>query len=273
MTAFLCPLCGEPLEPRENGLGCGRGHTFDKARSGYVNLLPVSGKHAKIPGDNKLMVNARRDFLEKGYYAPFAQAVAAAAVRHLAGREKPVLLDAGCGEGYYTAALAEALAPRKPEILAVDISKFAADKCAKRCKDVRCAVASVYHLPVGTESCDGVVSLFAPYCGEEYRRVLKPGGVFLMGIPGRFHLWELKEALYDQPYENEVKDYALEGFAFLESIPVEGRIFLPCNEDIRNLFSMTPYYYKSGVDTDEKLRALERLETRMEFQVLVYRKA
>ncbi len=46
MTTFLCPLCGEPLEPRENGLGWSQGHTFDQGRSGYVHLLPVSGKHA-----------------------------------------------------------------------------------------------------------------------------------------------------------------------------------------------------------------------------------
>ena len=139
------------------------------AQSGYGDYRVFTKVFKKSEGVTPSQY--RRDFLEKGYYAPFAQAVAAAAVRHLAGREKPVLLDAGCGEGYYTAALAEALAPQNSEILAVDISKFAADKCAKRCKDVRCAVASVYHLPVGTESCDGVVSLFAPYCGEEYRRV------------------------------------------------------------------------------------------------------
>lgn len=273
MTPFLCPVCGGILEDSRSGLRCGKGHSFDRARSGYVNLIPPNGKHAKIPGDNKLMVGARRDFLEKGYYAPFAQAVSGTAARYLAGKAEPMLLDAGCGEGYYTEALAEALAPQKPDIAAVDISKFAADKCARRCRGVRCAAASVYRLPLAAESCDVVVSLFSPYCGEEYRRVLKPEGLFIMGIPGRLHLWELKEALYEQPYENEVRDYALEGFRFLESVPVEGRIFLPCGEDIRNLFAMTPYYYKSGVDTDARLQNLEHLETRISFEVLVYRKS
>ena len=93
-----------------------------------------------------------------------------------------------------------------------------------------------------------------------------------MGIPGRLHLWELKKALYDEPYENEVKDYRLEGFFFEEKIPVEARIYLPDNQDIRNLFSMTPYYYKSGVDTDRKLAELPDLETGISFEILVYRK-
>ncbi len=272
MSSFLCPLCGEVLTEQSGCLRCSKGHSFDKARSGYVNLIPPNAKHAKVPGDNKLMVNARRDFLEKGYYAPFAKAVAEVAVRYLGERSHPVVLDAGCGEGYYTAAIADALAATRPDVMAVDISKFAAEKCARRCPDARCAVASVYHLPIQTESCDGVVSLFSPYCGEEYLRVLKPGGIFLMGIPGRLHLWELKKALYDEPYENEVKDYRLEGFSFEEKIPVDSRIYLPDNQDIRNLFSMTPYYYKSGVDTDRKLAELPDLETGISFEILVYRK-
>lgn len=272
MTGFRCPLCGLPLEAEEGSLRCGRGHSFDRARSGYVNLLSPNAKRSGIPGDNREMVSARRAFLDKGYYALFAQAVAQTMTRYLEGLSQPVVLDAGCGEGYYTAALAEALSPLKPELLAVDISKFAADKCARRCPEVSCAVASVYHLPLEDASCHGVVSLFSPYCGEEYQRVLKPGGIFLMGIPGRFHLWELKEALYDEPYENEIKDYALEGFGFLEKIPVEDRIVLSKGEDIRNLFMMTPYYYKSGLDTDARLQALERLETRLSFEILVYRR-
>mgnify|MGYP000376892592 CR=1 FL=1 len=101
MTPFLCPVCGGILKDSGSGLRCGKGHSFDRARSGYVNLIPPNGKHAKVPGDNKLMVGARRDFLEKGYYAPFAQAVSGTAARYLAGRAEPVLLDAGCGEGYF----------------------------------------------------------------------------------------------------------------------------------------------------------------------------
>ena len=159
-----------------------------------------------------------------------------------------------------------------PQIFAVDISKFAADKCARRCKGVECAAASVFRLPMADASCDLVTCLFAPYAGEEYQRVLKPGGVFIMVIPGENHLWELKEAIYDQPYRNEVKGYELEGFDFLNKRAVDRRILLDNPADIRSLFQMTPYYYKSGVDTDARLEALERLETQVSFEILTYRK-
>ena len=273
MTAFLCPVCGAALEEEKEHLRCGSGHIFDKARSGYVNLLPVSGKHAKLPGDNKLMVNARRDFLEKGYYAPFAEAVAAAAAKYLAGKRRPVLLDAGCGEGYYTEMVCRALAPMEPEVFAVDISKFAADKCAKRCKGVHCAVGSVYHLPLPAENCDGVVSLFAPYCGGEYLRVLKPGGIFLMGIPDRMHLWELKAAVYDTPYENPPVDETAEGFIPVSTRQLRGTIELPTNEDVQNLFLMTPYYYKTGAKDQQKLAGLASLSVTTEFALILYQKA
>lgn len=274
MTGWLCPLCGGMLRPNGNSLCCENRHTFDRGKSGYVNLLLVNEKRSKIPGDNKLMVNARREFLDKGYYAPLAEEFSKEAAEAMAGVPGPAVLDAGCGEGYYTAYLKAALegAGCAPQIFAVDISKFAADKCARRCKGVECAAASVFRLPMADASCDLVTCLFAPYAGEEYQRVLKPGGVFIMVIPGENHLWELKEAIYDQPYRNEVKGYELEGFDFLNRRTVDRRILLDNPADIRSLFQMTPYYYKSGVDTDARLEALERLETQVSFEILTYRK-
>lgn len=272
MTGWRCPLCGGQLKPEGNSLRCENRHTFDRGKSGYVNLLLVNEKRSKIPGDNKLMVNARREFLDKGYYAPLAEEFSSRAAETMEKIQRPVVLDAGCGEGYYTAYLKEALekAGCEPQIFAADISKFAADKCARRCKEVECAAASVFRLPLADQSCDLITCLFAPYAGEEFRRVLKPGGIFLMVIPGENHLWELKEAIYDKPYRNEVKDYQLEGFTFLDRQTVDRTILLDNPADIRSLFQMTPYYYKSGVDTDARLEALTRLETQISFEILTY---
>lgn len=218
------------------------------------------------------MVRARRNFLEKGYYAHLRDTLCQAAERYfpLDG----TLLDAGCGEGYYTKGVREHLEMKGkcPAVCGVDISKTAADLAARFDKGTDYAVGSVFHLPVQTESCHMVLSIFAPYCGEEFLRVLSPGGYFVMAIPAARHLWRLKEAVYAKPYENTVKDYALEGFAFAEKYTAEREIFLDNPQDIADLFSMTPYAYRTGQAERERLAALERLTTETAFEVLVYRK-
>lgn len=273
---LICPLCRRPLSLEGTSYRCGGGHSFDCARSGYVHLLPAGRKHAKTPGDNRLMVEARHRFLDKGYYRPLADTVCRLAAERLErlGRAQPVVLDAGCGEGYYTSLLYDALCARgmAPELVGVDISKIAMDKAARRNRAVTCAVASVFHLPVADESCDLLCSLFAPYCGEEYRRILRRGGCMLLAIPGELHLWELKQAVYDRPYKNQVKDYALEGFALEQREEVGGLLHLTEAEDIENLFKMTPYYYKTGREEQERLLALRKLTTHMAFEVLLYRR-
>ena len=109
------------------------------------------------------------------------------------------------------------------------------------------AVRNVFRLPLPAGSCDGLMSLFAPFAREEFLRVLKPGGWMWEVIPGARHLWQLKEAVYDRPYPNAVKDYPVEGFGFMGSRPVAGKIALR-GEEIAALFQMTPYYYKTSAE-------------------------
>lgn len=273
---WICPVCNRPLERQDASFRCTAGHSFDCARSGYVHLLPVQRKHAKIPGDNKLMVAARRRFLEKGFYAPLAQQVCQITADRIEadGTEMPVLLDAGCGEGYYTGKICEELERRglQAEILGVDISKIALDKAARRVKQVQFAVASVYHLPVASESVDFLCDLFSPCAWEEYRRVIRPGGAMLLVIPGEDHLWELKQAVYTAPYKNEVKGFGLEGFRLCSQREVRQTIRLNNQEDIADLFCMTPYYYKTSRESQARLFALTELTTRTTFELLLYEK-
>ncbi len=274
---FACPVCGGPLSRNGGSFACPKGHSFDRAKSGYINLLLPGGKHAKLPGDNRMMVNARREFLEKGFYRPMADELAREVSAAFSGAEGEVrLLDAGCGEGYYTRILYDGLqaAGIGLSVLGVDISKFAAEKAARRFAEgekALFAAASVFHLPLADESCDGMVTLFAPFCREEFWRVLKPGGWMWEVIPGARHLWQLKEAVYDRPYLNEVQDYPVEGFAFAGSTPVEGKIRLHGGE-IESLFKMTPYYYKTSAEGQARAAALSELETEVSFEVLCYRK-
>ena len=273
---FNCPVCGQPLSLDGNSFRCPSGHSFDRARSGYVNLLLPDGKHAKLPGDNRQMVNARREFLEKGFYRPMADALCRELVRELEGKDTLTLLDAGCGEGYYTRLVYDALtaAGISTQLLGLDISKFAAEKAAKRFRaeePVQIGAASIFHMPVSDASCDVVITLFAPFCREEFLRVLKKGGLFAMVIPGARHLFGLKQAVYDQPYLNEVQEYPIEGLTFLRSVPVEDTITLHDGE-IMDLFMMTPYYYKTSAEWQRRAADLTELTTETSFEILLYGK-
>jgi 23S rRNA (guanine745-N1)-methyltransferase len=271
MSIFVCPVCGEKLEISGKSYACSNRHSFDIAQSGYVNLLLSKHMGKTVHGDNKLMVQSRRDFLNKGYYSPLLEAVCEEAVKNFFGGN---FLDAGCGEGYYTSGVRAAF--DKSEIAAdmygVDISKVAAEYAAKRDKSISFAAASVFHLPVESKSCDMLLTMFAPYCGEEYGRVLKKDGIMIMAIPSDDHLWELKKAIYDTPYKNEVKQYELDGFEFVNCHKVIYDMKLTNSEDIHSLFSMTPYYYKTGKTEQDRLDSLSELTTTAAFEVLTYRK-
>lgn len=272
MSLFLCPLCGGALFEDGSGLRCRAGHCFDQAKEGYVHLLPVGQKHSKSPGDDKAMVAARRTFLDKGWYQPLRDALCSLAVE-LTDRT-PVVLDAGCGEGYYTAGVREALlsAGKTPRTAGIDISKFSLQKAAKRYPGIEFAVASAYRLPIADRSVDLLLNVFSPLSVEEFYRVLKPGGHYLYVVPAAMHLWEMKEVLYDRPYPNEEKETPYEGFRYDRIVPVEYSIHLPGQEDIQALFGMTPYAWKTPKSGKERLAAREELTCRAAFRIHVFKK-
>ena len=264
-SGFCCPVCRAAMEQEAGGLRCENGHVFDRAREGYVNLLPANQKHSKDPGDDRQMVQARSLFLDRGCYAPLRERLCALAFE--AAGESPLLLDAGCGEGYYTSALA---AQRK--VLGVDLSKAAVKKAAKRCRGTgaEIAVASCYRLPVADASVDVLVDCFSPLAIGEFRRVLKQGGTFLYVVPGPRHLWELKQVLYDRPYENELRTEQYPGFVLQEEIPVETGFTLDTPELIRALYHMTPYTWKTPKDGAARLESLESLTVQAQFRICRY---
>lgn len=267
---FCCPSCGEALQKTENTLRCPKGHSYDLAKQGYVHLLPVQQMHAKIPGDTKQMVDARRSFLALGHYDPFREKLQSLALRYLP--QNGVLLDAGCGEGFYTEALFAAARQKGGFAAGFDISKFAVRAAAGKYKGIDFAVASIFHIPVGDNAVDVLTDVFAPIVPSEFCRVLKPGGVMLLAVPGARHLYGMKEVLYTAPYENEEHDTAYAGFEFLGRECVSGTITVEGTESIEALFSMTPYYWKTDVAGAERLRRLKSLETEIKFDFLIYRK-
>lgn len=274
MVLFRCPVCRSPLEDCGNHVACPNRHSFDRASEGYYHLLPSNKMHTKLPGDSKEMVAARRAFLNAGYYQLFSDGINEAAAKVLSGVKSPMILDAGCGEGYYTARLKQALSEQRNDarIAGFDISKAAVKAAAKRDKEISFAVASIFDIPVADGCCDLVLNVFAPIVPAEFARVLKTGGVLLIAVPSERHLLGLKEILYESPYVNEETDTEYQGFDFLERIPLRGTITITDPEQIANLFSMTPYYWKTPQAGCERLRQATRLKTEIGFDLLLYRR-
>lgn len=228
--------------------------------------------HSKAPGDDREMVAARAAFLERGYYAPLRQALEELVLEASAHLEGPVLLDSGCGEGYYTAGMFRALerAGHRPRAAGIDISKYALRRAAKRLPEGEFAVASAYRLPLADASADLLTNVFSPLCPEEFARVLRPGGHFLYVVPSPRHLWEMKQVLYDRPYENGVKREDYPGFRWLEAVPLRYSVHLDRSEDVMALFGMTPYAWKTPRAGVARLKALTELDTEIGFDIHVY---
>lgn len=271
-SLFCCPLCMAPLEQEEHRWLCPAGHSFDRAAAGYVHLLPANKKHSKDPGDDKAMVTARSAFLEKGYYAPLRDALCRAVTNYAAPIPAPVLLDSGCGEGYYTSELFRTLSETgcTPSIAGVDLSKVALRRAAKRVPGAEFAVASAYHLPMSDASVDVLVNIFSPLAADEFARVLRPGGLFCYAVPSSRHLWEMKQVLYREPYENPVKRENYPGFAWHGIKEIRYTAEFSENADIMALFGMTPYAWKTPKEGVTRLEQLDRLACQIGFDLHLY---
>lgn len=260
---FVCPICQNKLLRKEKSLVCENRHTFDIAKEGHVNLLRGAGG---LHGDNRQMVRSRRAFLEKGYYSHLKEAVRTTVERYVTSGS---LLDSGCGEGYYTEGLTQ---NHNLSVYGIDISSHATALAAKKPNIKGVAVASAYSLPVASDSCDAITNIFSPFCREEFERVLKSGGYLFNVIPAEKHLWELKAAVYDNPYENQLNPIETEGFDFIEKIAIERKVTLPSHEDIASLMMMTPYFYRTSREGHERAEALSSIELSASFYLLVYQK-
>lgn len=273
MELFRCPLCRTKLTKNERALKCEHGHSFDISAEGYVHLLPANKMNSKIPGDSKEMAASRSAFLDKGYYEPLLKELERT-VLELSESEEPAMLDCGCGEGYYTSNIAKELKNRFPKakIAGFDISRPSVRRAAKRTKDVDFAVASVFDIPVSDKSFDILLNVFSPLSIDEYKRVLKDGGFYVYVVPAARHLWQLKAAIYDTPYENREEDIPYEGFEHVETRKVRYETLIKTKEDIFALFQMTPYYWKTSAKGAEKLSAYESLMTEVAFDIHIYKK-
>lgn len=288
IRCLACPVCGASLDISEDGrsLVCaatvsnrnprGKNHLFDGAAGGYVSLAP---RHSG-GGDSKDAVRARTSFLTRGYYAPAADVLTQLVQAYTP--EGGLVLDAGCGEGYYSNRIAEAGYPT----MGVDLSKFAVDAAAKAARAGRIAsgpasttlyaVGSVFELPVADEVFDTVTNIFAPCAPAEYARVLKKGGHLIVAGAGERHLFGLKQLVYDDPYLNDPRrDLPAEddGLTLRDTVHATFRITVEDHAHIAALFSMTPYYWRTSQNGHDRLKNADRLETEVCFDFHVYQKS
>ena len=265
-----CPVCRGELLLSGNGrsLICNgekKKHCFDLASSGYVNLAPPAKNGS---GDPKEAVRSRTEFLDKGFYAPIRDAVC----QKVATRGGFVV-DAGCGEGYYSCGIAA----HCEGLVGFDLSKSSIEAAAKRARregaeNAFFAVSGIYDMPLADASADAVVSIFAPCAEEEFSRVLKEDGLLIVVGAGEDHLLGLKKAVYETTYKNTERVDMPSSMRFLEEQRVAYTIELCDNKSIMDLFSMTPYSYRTGEGDVQKLRELDRLTTEVDVTVRVYQK-
>ena len=245
---LICPVCRGVLFRQERAWKCDAGHSFDIARQGHVNLLPVQQKRSLQPGDTKEQVLSRRTFLDGGFYAPIADALCKLAKE--AGCTGPVW-DIGCGEGYYSIRLAECV---NAELVGLDISKEAVRFAAGRHKNALWLCASAAHIPVADHSAGLLTSLFALTLPEEFKRVLRPEGAFIQVLAAEDHLLGLKSIIYPELTHKE-KDSVphIPGFRLEKSVPLRFT-FTVEGEQVQNLLSMTPHVYRISKEGAERLR-------------------
>lgn len=258
---LVCPKCRQPLTKNGKTYRCEANHSYDIAKKGYVNL--VLGNQ-KISGDSKEMVDARTLFLSQGYY----QVLADKLIQVLDEYDPKTLVDAGCGEGYYTRQFKKA----DRQIIAFDLSKPALNTAAKMDHDSIYAISSIFDMPIADESTECVMNIFAPTPVEEIQRILKTGGTLIKVGPAAKHLHGLKAVLYEEVYDNEEETNEIKGLNFIQRITVSDLIKITDNAVIRALFMMTPYYWKTSQEAAARLNDLTELTTEIDFLIDVYSK-
>ncbi len=265
---LLCPKCRKPLVKKDNVYLCEMGHSYDISKEGYVNLLLPNKKNSLLPGDNKEMVQAREQFLNKDYYKPLQEAI----LKYLnSNYSKDItMLDAGCGTGYYSTNIKQKFS-RCIDLIGVDISKFAVQRAAKKSKDSAFLVGSTFDLPIDSKSIDVILNIFSPKAIEEFKRVLKDDGILIQVMPGKSHLIQLKEILYkDSTYENDV-EYEYGDLKLKDSMSLTYEIKVN-KEDLMHLFTMTPYLYKTKLEDIKSLDNIEGLSITIDFIIAIWQK-
>ncbi|HAV3553138.1 methyltransferase domain-containing protein [Acinetobacter baumannii] len=263
---LMCPVCRQRLELVSKTWRCEQGHSYDIAKQGYVNLHVVQHKHSKNPGDTPESVDARRAFLQGGYYQPLQQAL----VHLLKDLKAKMVLDIGCGEGYYTSAMQQVV----EQCIGVDIAKNAVQRAAKLNDKVTWVVGTGATLPVIDQSMDVCTSLFSPIPQTEILRVLKDDGYLIVVTPASDHLYAMREALFEQVNPHTPQKFVeqlQDLFELKEQQVIDAPLVLD-QQALKNLIAMTPYAYKASPERRMQLEQKAHLQVTASFQIYLFQK-
>jgi 23S rRNA (guanine745-N1)-methyltransferase len=253
---LVCPVrdCHRPLTRQERRLICERGHSFDVARSGYVNLLQPQERRSKNPGDTVAAVAARRRLHDQGVTAPFLEAIA----EMVGATPGDIVLDAGCGDGFYLGGLARLAGC---EGHGIDISTAAIDAAARRYPECEWIVANADRfIPFADASFSLVLSITARMNAAEFRRVLRPDGRLLVAVPAPDDLVELR---------GEGRDRTTQTIAAFENefaLTVHRRVTTQAELDTASLRDASLSIYRP-----KRIDASEAVRVSMSLDVMLFR--
>ncbi|MDR0959487.1 MAG: methyltransferase domain-containing protein [Propionibacteriaceae bacterium] len=257
---LTCPHCHALLTLTEKTACCPSGHSFDVARQGYLNLLPRS---AGANADTAAMVAARERFLATGAYRMIADAVAEAAgglpASVTPARSSPprVIVETGCGTGYYLAHVLEVF----PDAVGVgvDVSVAAVKRAARAHPRMATVVADVWdRIPMPDGCADAVLCVFAPRDPAEFARVLRPGGRLVVAIPAPGHLAALRRdhglLAIEAGKENHVLEQMAGAFTLDHRVDLHGEATVTAAQ-ASDLIAMGPngFHAPAPVDAPERI--------------------
>ncbi len=261
---LACPLCREPVAVLERELVCTSNHHFDRAKEGFVNLLRPGRARKEVIGDDADMVAARRRFLDRGHYRCLSEGLAAL-VADVDPTER--LLDVGCGEGTFTAAMAPA--GTRPAV-AMDISRPAVRMSARRAPGALCAVASVIDIPVTDASVDLLASVMSPIHEAEFNRVVHPGSRAVIVRPGASHLNQLRRLVYGHGVDHDEAFEVPGGWRLVEQRRFIEEVELTSNDEVMEVWGMTPYRWNSPREGGDRVAATQELAISVHFVASVW---
>lgn len=238
---LICPKCKYELDLVGKSLICKNNHCFDISKEGYVNLLLVDHKKSKTPGDDPVMTRARDVFLKQGYFEELKKYIHEQVESLATG----LIVDAGCGTGYYLDGLTE-------RSIGVDISKSAVQIASKNNKSATFIVSSIFEMPIKDKSVDIILNIFAPKPQKEFERVLKDDGSIVEVVPGENHLMELKQSLYECEARVNKEKYAFTEFKLKSTKRITYQRVVE-KQDLISLLQMTPYWHTGGERNVDKL--------------------